>query len=240
MPFSYVRFCNLPEVGFILPSILLVRPPVRILIELDQAPWSHSHSLQSPPSSLAHHCHFYSTIMRFQLFELVVLSLFVSLSTATVTGPPTPNVPTPLRHKQNWSTLTNRTVLNLENPSELEKRDGTKYVFMHHVSGRLFRRQFLSLNPIDELQIVGSKTPLLCSTLYMLNISSLLDRYVRSLFTLSIYAIANTPKLDTRTNMQIGSTMSSRSRLKERKLFLFFCHSSPLSPTNFSSVTRLH
>ena len=78
--------------------------------------------------------------MRFQLFELVVLSLFVSLSTATVTGPPTPNVPTPLRHKQNWSTLTNRTVLNPENPSELEKRDGTKYVFMHHVSGRLFRR----------------------------------------------------------------------------------------------------
>ena len=74
--------------------------------------------------------------MRFQLFELVVLYLFFSLSTAT--GPPTPNVPTPFKHKRNWSTFTNRTVLNLENPSELKKRDGTKYVFMHHVSGRLF------------------------------------------------------------------------------------------------------
>jgi hypothetical protein len=55
----------------------------------------------------------------------------------------------------------------------------------------------------------------------MLNIFSLLDRHVRSLFTLSIYAIANTPKLDTRTNMQIGLTMSSRSQLKERKLSFF-------------------
>lgn len=32
---------------------------------------------------------------------------------------------------------------------------------------------------------------------------------------------ANTPKIDTHTNMQIGSTMSSRSQLKERKLSFF-------------------
>ena len=76
--------------------------------------------------------------MRFQLFEFVILFLFVSLSTATVSLHS--NAPNLRRHKRNWSAFTNRTVLNLENPSELEKRDGTKYVFMHHVSGRSFYR----------------------------------------------------------------------------------------------------
>ncbi|KAF8900122.1 glycosyl hydrolase family 71-domain-containing protein [Gymnopilus junonius] len=41
---------------------------------------------------------------------------------------------TPYKGKRNWSLFSNRTILYPEDPAELQKRDGTKYVFMHHVN----------------------------------------------------------------------------------------------------------
>ena len=59
--FFYVRIYNLRSTrrSFrLLSSIIFVRPPVRIFIELDQA--SRSHTLYNHfLSALAHHCRFY-------------------------------------------------------------------------------------------------------------------------------------------------------------------------------------
>jgi len=150
--FYIIKICNLPS-SVDLVSYYRYFLSVRLsdVSSNDQASWLHT-LYNHPPSSLAHHCLFYYTMMRFQLFQPVILSLLVSLSTAA-RSPHSSS----LRHKRNWSAFTNRTVLNFEDPSELEKRDGTKYVFMHHVSGCSFHRWLLSLNLINGCQIVGSE-----------------------------------------------------------------------------------
>ncbi|PPQ83225.1 LOW QUALITY PROTEIN: GH-71 [Psilocybe cyanescens] len=73
--------------------------------------------------------------MRISLFNALVLtSLFISSTAALQQGAHTSSI----RRRRNWSLYSNRTALQTDDPAELKKRDGTKYVFMHHVSWALF------------------------------------------------------------------------------------------------------
>ncbi|KDR78300.1 hypothetical protein GALMADRAFT_94936 [Galerina marginata CBS 339.88] len=69
--------------------------------------------------------------MHIHLFHILALTFFVSFSTAQQDRPTGTITP---RRKRNWDVFSNRTALAPEDPSELQKRDGTKYVFMHHVN----------------------------------------------------------------------------------------------------------
>ncbi|PPR05439.1 hypothetical protein CVT26_011317 [Gymnopilus dilepis] len=63
------------------------------------------------------------------LRQVLALAALVSLSNVGTLAA------TSYKGKRNWNLFSNRTSLYPENPAELQKRDGTKYVFMHHIVG---------------------------------------------------------------------------------------------------------
>lgn len=66
--------------------------------------------------------------MQLLLYQFLALIALASLSDVRTLAA------TSYKGKQNWSRFSNKTTLYPEDPAELQKRDGTKYVFMHHVS----------------------------------------------------------------------------------------------------------
>lgn len=61
-----------------------------------------------------------------------------------------------MSHKRHWGTKYNTTASSLGHHDELVKRDGTKYVFMHHV-GCLSPLVYLFVDLTIHVQIVGSE-----------------------------------------------------------------------------------
>ncbi|KAF8970709.1 glycosyl hydrolase family 71-domain-containing protein [Flammula alnicola] len=68
--------------------------------------------------------------MRVHFFQLQLFALALFLSSSIASN--SLNSDISVKRKRNWSIYSNRTVLHPENPAELQKRDGAKYVFMHH------------------------------------------------------------------------------------------------------------
>lgn len=60
-----------------------------------------------------------------------------------------------LKHKRVASNLSNRTLLVGDDPAELVKRDGTKYVFMHHIVGNTY--PYTQADWADDIQKISSK-----------------------------------------------------------------------------------
>ncbi|KAJ3510263.1 hypothetical protein NLJ89_g4780 [Agrocybe chaxingu] len=71
------------------------------------------------------------------LVQLLALAVCVSSSVLQQHHSSLVNTAT-LKHKRDINRFSNRTILYPEDPAELQKRDGTKYVFMHHIVGNTF------------------------------------------------------------------------------------------------------
>lgn len=69
--------------------------------------------------------------MHLKLSIVLLSSLFISSTTASHLSN---HHGVTLKRKRNWNVFSNRSQLIAEDPAELQKRDGTKYVFMHHVN----------------------------------------------------------------------------------------------------------
>lgn len=55
------------------------------------------------------------------------------------------------KHKRISTSLANATNFIRDDPAELQKRDGTKYVFMHHVSSTFTAARSLLMHERDSL-----------------------------------------------------------------------------------------
>lgn len=67
---------------------------------------------------------------------LAALTLVWALAAVLPSSARLPN--SSIKHKRNWNAFSNQTKLIREDPAELRKRDGSKYVFMHHVRSIFF------------------------------------------------------------------------------------------------------
>ena len=117
---------------------------------------------------------------------LVALTLVWALATVLPSNARLPS--SSIKHKRNWNTFSNQTNFIRENPAELQKRDGSKYVFMHHVRPVFFfcasRRQAL-LRPgfwIDCWQCVFFLLLLPCVRTHVVRLQKIWFRHVCSLF----------------------------------------------------------
>ncbi|KAF9484188.1 hypothetical protein BDN70DRAFT_181683 [Pholiota conissans] len=88
--------------------------------------------------------------LRFLRVHVALWTILLASSTAFATSDASS-----IRHRRNWSTFSNRTVLLPEDPVELQKRDGSKYVFMHHIVGNTYPYTYADW--LDDMVKISAK-----------------------------------------------------------------------------------
>ncbi|KAF9529116.1 glycosyl hydrolase family 71-domain-containing protein [Crepidotus variabilis] len=97
--------------------------------------------------------------MHLSVVQVFTILAALTFATADLTVPTRRSAHSSLRRRKNWNTYTNQTEArsSVDFPSQLVKRDGTKYVFMHHVRQINARYSYSISNWKDDITQIQAK-----------------------------------------------------------------------------------